>query len=423
ANYRIDRGVTEYHEWRLDRIVLPDGRFGVVCYFRDISEQVRVREALREADRRKDEFLATLAHELRNPLAPIRNGLQILRVARGNPQALELASGMMERQVGQLMRLIDDLLDVSRISHGKITLNKTRVELASVVYRSIETCRPVLDAMKHELTIVLPPPPVPIEADAVRLSQVLFNLLHNACKFTPQGGHIRLRVECDTRQSEQWVLISVRDDGIGIPAETLPRVFELFAQADRSLERSQGGLGIGLTLVRQLVELHQGTVEARSAGAGCGSEFIVHLPVGRDAAVSPPPEQRVSDVRRLPGVRNILIADDNRDSADSLAMLLASSGNVVRTAYDGQGAIDLAAADRPDIILLDIAMPKLNGYDTARQIRALPGGSSIVLIAMTGFGQQADRHRSKAVGFDGHLVKPVDYGAVMELLASVQARG
>ena len=379
----------------------------------DVTERVRQEEALKEAARHKDEFLATLAHELRNPLAPLRNGLQIMRLAAGDPEKLEQARAMMERQLGHMVRLIDDLLDLSRISRGKVELRREPVELAEVVRQAVETSRPALEEAGHELAVRLPSQPILVEADVTRLTQVFANLLNNAAKFTDPGGHIHLTVE---RQGAQGV-VRVRDDGVGIPAYQLPRVFDMFTQVNQSLERSQGGLGIGLSLVRGLVEMHGGSVEAHSEGHGRGSEFVVRLP-----AIHPAPEAQTpeSSEAARPSGRRVLVVDDNRDAAISLATLLELMGNETRTAYDGLEALEVGAAFRPDLILLDIGMPRLNGYDTARRVREQPWGKAVTLIALTGWGQEEDRRRSAEAGFDTHVVKPVEPAVLETLLADLQ---
>ncbi len=561
---RLDRGVTEIYEWQINRIPLPEGGYGVVCYFRDIAIQARARAAiaeskrrlqfvmesapqkiftakpngdvdyfnpqwseftglsfeqiqdwgwtqfihpddlaenirvwqrsidtgepflfehrfrradgeyrwhigralpmrdaegrtvmwigsdtdiheqrqtenrlrqlttdLAESDRRKDEFLAMLAHELRNPLAPIRNALQVMRLqqsgegrvasgekegASGDPLAtrhspLTTTFAMMERQIGQMVRLVDDLLDVSRISRGKIELRGGRIELASVVNHAVEAARPLLESGDHELTVTLPPQPIYLHGDPTRLAQVVGNLLSNACKFTDKGDRIWLTVEREDAQA----VIRVRDTGIGIAADQLPRIFDMFMQVDTSLERSVGGLGVGLTLVKNLVEMHGGAVEVHSAGVGQGSEFVVRLPV---LVETPKPEPTVSEPTPT-AARRILLVDDNRDSAESLAMLLTLAGNETHTAHDGLEAVEAAAAFRPDVVLLDIGLPKLNGYEACRRIREQPWGKTMVLVAVTGWGQEEDRRKSKDAGFDAHMVKPVDYAALMKLLASL----
>ena len=321
----------------------------------------------READRRKDEFLATLAHELRNPLAPISNATSVLKLAYDDREAFEQATETIERQLGQLVRLIDDLLDASRISQGKLELRRERVELAAIVRQAVETCRPIAECANHELTVSVPQQPIYLDADQVRLSQVVSNLLNNACKFAGNGGRISLTAG----RHEDDVVISVKDNGIGIPPDKLVSIFEMFSQLDQSLERSHGGLGIGLTLARRLVELHGGTIEARSDGIGQGSEFVVRLPAAIDQGPTP---ERLNGEVKLGGKRRILVVDDNRDSAASLAMLLKRTGNETFVAYDGEEAVEAAASQRPDVILLDIGLPKLNGFDACRRIRAVSVG-------------------------------------------------
>ncbi len=323
---------------------------------------------------------------------------------------------MMERQIGQMVRLVDDLLDVSRISRGKIELRKGRVELASVVNQAVEAARPLLESRDHELTVTLPPQPMYLNTDPTRLAQVVGNLLNNACKFTERSGRIWLAVE---REGEQ-VVIRVRDTGIGIAAGELTRIFEMFTQVDTSLERTQSGLGIGLTLVKNLVELHDGTVEAHSAGVGQGSEFVVRLPILVEKPEPPPPEPTVGEPTPTTA-RRILVVDDSRDSAESLAILLGLTGNKTHTAHDGLEAVEAAATFKPDVVLLDIGLPKMNGYEAARKIREQPWGKKMVLVALTGWGQDEDRQKAREAGFDGHMVKPVDRAALTKLLAELGA--
>ncbi len=393
----------------------PPGPVRVVVSHEDVTKRKKAEAALKEADRRKDEFLATLAHELRNPLAPLRNGLQIMRLAAGDRAIVEEARAMMERQLGQMVHLVDDLLDLSRISRGKITLRTERVELARVVQQAVETSRPLIDAGGHTLTIDAEPRPIFVQADTNRLAQVISNLLNNAAKYTERGGHITLRV--GRRGAE--AVVSVRDTGVGIPAHMLPKVFEIFTQVDQSLEKSQGGLGIGLSLVKGLIELHGGTVEAHSDGRGTGSEFVVRLPVA--LTLAGPREGEEADEAPAAAARRILVADDNRDSAASLAKLLRVMGNDTRTANDGLEALEVGAVFRPDVILLDIGMPRLNGYETARRIRQQPWGKNVVLVAQTGWGQDDDRRKSREAGFDLHMVKPVDPNELERLLAELRA--
>jgi len=382
-----------------------------------VLQHKRSEAILQETDRRKDEFLAILAHELRNPLAPLRNALQLIRVASNDAQVLEKAHGLMERQVQQMVRLIDDLMDISRITRGKIELRKERIELAAVIQDAVETSRPLIEAAGHELTVVYPPEPIFLDADPTRMAQVFANLLNNAAKYTQSGGRIRLTGE---RQGEE-VVVKVRDSGIGIPADMLPHVFEMFTQVDRSLERSQGGLGIGLSIVRGLIELHGGSVEAHSAGPGRGSEISVRLAVHPSTANVP--AAAVAGRPAAPPRRRILVVDDNRDSADSLALLLTLQGSEVRTAYDGLEAIEAAAAFQPDVVLSDIGMPRLNGYDAAQRIREQCRGRKVVLVAMTGWGQEEDKRRSTAAGYDVHLVKPVELAALERLLVALEVPG
>ena len=379
------------------------------------EEREQLVARLQEQDQRKNEFLATLAHELRNPLAPIRNGLQVMRLAPGDAVATERIRLMMERQLGQMVHLIDDLLDLSRISRGKIDLRKERIELAGVIAQAIETSRPSIDQAGHELCIELPASPIYVDADLTRLTQVFSNLLNNAAKFTKRGGQLRVAVQLMGLDA----VVSVTDNGIGIPTNMLPQVFEMFTQVEGNLERSQGGLGLGLSIVQRLVQMHGGSVEARSNGLGNGSEFVVRLPVA-SSLVGNQPAVKAAPVRSNARLR-ILVADDNLDSAESLAMLLTLEGNETRTAHDGLQVLDVAAAFRPDVILLDIGMPKLNGYEVCCRIRQQAWGKSVVVIALTGWGQEEDRRRSTEAGVDAHLVKPVDYATLEKLLTGVTA--
>lgn len=384
----------------------------------DVSEQKRaeaelreIAAALSEADHRKDEFLATLAHELRNPLAPLRNALQLMRLSN-DQEMQEHARDMMERQMTQMVRLVDDLMDVSRITRGKVELRKEHVPLSVVINSAVETSRPLIEQMGHQLDVRLPAHPLLIDADVTRMSQVFSNLLNNAAKYSEQGGQITVSVD----EQEAEIAVHVQDNGIGIPVDQLPRIFEMFAQVDRSLERSQGGLGIGLTLVRRLVEMHGGSVEAKSKGPGHGSEFTVHLPLATE------PSKRGTDGKSEQTTPKyslrILIVDDNRDGADSLALMLKIIGNSTHTGYDGEEGVQLAEKLRPDVILFDIGLPKLNGYEACRKIREQGWGHQPVIIAVTGWGQEEDRRRSLEAGFDHHLVKPVDPRALMLLLSN-----
>jgi signal transduction histidine kinase/ActR/RegA family two-component response regulator len=386
---------------------------------RDISERKRLIEQLRDQDRLKDDFLATLAHELRNPLAPIRTGVQLIRRAGHSPALLEKACPMMERQLEQMVRLIDDLLDVSRISRDKLELRKGWVELATVVQSAVETSRPLIEAASHTLTVSLPQEPILLDADAVRLAQAFSNLLNNAAKYTDRGGHISLTAESTGNGTPGEAVVRVRDTGVGIPADKLPHIFEMFVQADRS-ERAQGGLGIGLTLARRLIQLHGGTLSASSAGPGAGSEFTVRLPVVLVPA-SPSSGARGTGAGavRARARRRILVADDNRDSAEMLATSLELQGHDVATAHDGEHAVALVETFQPDVAFLDLGMPKVDGYSAARRIREEPWGRSVLLVAVTGWGQDDDKRRSRQAGFDAHLVKPVDLAEIETLLGGL----
>jgi PAS domain S-box-containing protein len=379
---------------------------------RDITERKRAEEALKEADRRKDEFLAMLAHELRNPLAPISNALHLMHLPGADPRP---AFAMIERQVEHMVRLVDDLLDVSRITRGQIELRRERVDLGAVVVRAVEGSRPLIEARRHALEMRLPDDPLLVDGDPVRLAQVVWNLLNNAAKYTPEGGRITLTVE----RAAGEAVVRVRDTGMGIPANMLVKVFDLFTQVDRTLDRAEGGLGIGLTLVRRLTEMHGGTVEVHSAGPGQGSEFVVRLPAAGGAPAEAPAGGAASPPGRPPRGQRVLLVDDNRDSADSLAMLLRLLGHDVRTAYEGRQALAVAGAYQPDLVLLDIGLPGLNGYEVARQLRATSGTRRPVLVALTGYGSDEDRRQAQAAGFDHHLIKPVDIDALQGLLASL----
>lgn len=419
AEFRVDRNATEYYEWQLHRIMLPDGRYGLVCYFRDISAQVAARQAIEEsrraledADRRKTEFLATLAHELRNPLAPVQNAVNILSLAGEDGALRERARETMDRQVSHMVRLVDDLMEVSRINRGKIDLQKRRTTVAEVVKSAIEASRPSIDAARHQLHVSVPEEPLLLDADAVRLAQVVSNLLNNAAKYTPERGQIWLSA---AREGAE-VVLSVRDDGSGIPTDMLSKVFELFMQADHNYNRAQGGLGIGLMLVKTLVVMHGGSVVAKSAGPGQGSEFIVRLPL-----VTAP----VSHVESRAAAysfaeRRVLVVDDNHDAAETLGVLLELLGAHASIANDGQAALEALARHRPSIVFLDIGMPGMDGYEVARRMRQDRNGKNVTLIALTGWGQDEDRRRSKQAGFDHHLVKPLDLAMLRELMPSLE---
>jgi signal transduction histidine kinase len=387
------------------------------CFF-DITERKRNEEQSREyvakladADRRKSEFLAMLAHELRNPLATIRAGLQVQRLTGTDPQTTSSVTELMERQVGHLVGLVEDLLDVNRISRGKIHLRRGKVELATVVHAAVETARSLIERMEQELILSVPPEPIWLNADPLRLTQVVGNLLNNASKFTANGGSIRLTVALQGEAAE----IRVRDNGVGIGADQLPLVFEMFKQFGTPTERAGTGLGIGLALVKSLVEMHGGTVAAHSAGVGLGSEFVVRLPVTHEAA-QPQPAAAPHESLTTTTARRVLLVDDNRDAVESLAMLLKLNGHDTHIAHDGLEAVAMAALLSPDIILLDIGLPKINGFEAARRIRKQSHGNRPVLVALTGWGQDADRQKSREAGFDAHVVKPVDPEVLANLL-------
>jgi len=392
---------------------------------RQVTERTKALEIsygkLREADRRKDEFLATLAHELRNPLAPVRNAIHVLRLNGFENPNSQWASELIDRQAQAMSRLIDDLMDISRINQGKIQLRIQRMQLADVLHDAIETTRPIIEEYKHHLEVSMPHECLWVDADPTRLAQAFMNLLNNAAKYTDPGGQIGLTV----RQENDGVAIVIRDSGIGIPVERLDGVFEMFSQIETALSRSRGGLGIGLSLTRRLVEMHKGSVVARSDGPGHGSEFEVWLPLASDAssAVSTDAESNSGHVAASPspGLR-ILVADDNRDAAESLTAVLQLHGHIVRSAYDGAAAVRAAVEFKPDVVLLDIGMPILNGYEVCRQLRSEALTAAATIIAITGWSQPVDRQASSDAGFDHHLVKPVDPVALATLIADVAAK-
>jgi PAS domain S-box-containing protein len=396
---RLDRGVTEYYEWQINRIVRPDGRYGVVCYFRDISVHVRARGALQFADRQKDEFLAMLAHELRNPLASIQNASALLAATTLHEPRAQFSVGVIKRQITQLTRLVDDLLDVSRITQGRIELKHEPLELASIVAQAVEVVEPLFREKRHRVSISSSYEPLHVLGDNARLVQSVGNVLTNSAKYTDAEGEIQIQSYSDGDHA----VLKITDNGLGIPPDLLPKIFDLFVQSERTLDRSQGGLGIGLSVVKRLVEMHGGEVIARSEGIGRGAIFEIRLPLierprAVTDAVSPPQIAR----------RKILIVDDNVDAADSLAMLLGIEGHDTQVAYDSATAVAAAGSFRPDIVLLDIGLPGMNGYEVARSMRSLPELGTVYLIALTGYGKSEDQQRTKAAGFDDHLVKPVD---------------
>jgi PAS domain S-box-containing protein len=415
AAERMEFYYEHYARW-MEIAASPIATGGVGVYFRDISDRKRAEAAqqemnalLQEAGRRKDEFLAVLAHELRNPLAPISSAVEIFRLQTPADPALQSARDLLERQVRHMVRLVDDLLDASRITSGKLELRRERVALAAVVEQALDTARP--HVLGHEFTVSLPAQPVWLDADPVRLAQVFSNLLNNACKYTPPGGRIRLEAEL----RGTTVTATVSDTGIGIAPGQLPSVFEMFSQAAPALERSRGGLGIGLSLARALVEMHGGRIEAASEGVGRGSSFTIELP----ACDAPPlPLHGARPGRRAVAARRVLVVDDNQDAAASLAMMLRLEGHAVEVAHDGQAALEAAQRFAPEVVLLDLGMPGMNGFEACRAMREQPGGAARRILALTGWNQEDDQRRSRAAGFDAHLVKPVDPQALRELLAS-----
>jgi signal transduction histidine kinase len=390
----------------------------------EVTERARVELALKEADRHKDEFLAMLAHELRNPLAPIRNAVELMHRRSIDDPQLVWSRDVIERQLAHLTRLVDDLLDVSRITRGKINLNKEVIEIGALVARTVETVQPLIEERGHSLSVQLPSGMLVVLGDPTRLSQALGNVLGNAAKYTERGGHITL----SATELESEVEIRVSDNGIGIPADLLPMIFNLFTQLDRTSGPTQSGLGIGLALVQRLIEMHGGSVTAQSDGPGRGSEFVIRLPLfirerleaGQSSNKPSALEQSMTNAEEAPRTqRRILVADDNNDALESLATLLQLSGHEVFTAANGAVALESAEQHRPEVALLDIGMPKLDGYEVARRIRAQPWGQRITLVALTGWGQDSDRRRSQEAGFDSHLVKPLDLDKLTELLATL----
>lgn len=387
---------------------------GCFAFNMNVTEHKRAATESRMADRRKNEFLATLAHELRNPLAPVRNALQVLRMKSPDIPEVQWAREVIDRQTFAMTRLIDDIMDVSRINQGKVKLNRERVELANVVKGAVETSRPLIEEMGHELKVTLSPGPVIVDGDLTRLAQIFVNLLDNAAKYTERGGHIGLTAQ----QQGSDVVVTISDSGIGIPADKLPAIFEMFSQVEEGLSRSQGGLGIGLCLVKRLVEMHGGSIEARSGGPAKGSEFVVRLPIVVDQTYTRKLSDGGDKAKPTSNLR-ILVVDDNRDGAETLAMLLKMMGNNVHISHDGEEAVAAAREFRPHVVLCDIGLPKLNGYEACRQIKERAWDEKMVLIAVTGWGQDGDRRQAEEAGFDHHIVKPLDPQALMKLLAAL----
>ena len=398
--------ITHAHESRPERT-------RAVAVIEDVTERKHAEEDLREADRRKDEFLATLAHELRNPLAPIRNSLHIFRMTGVQNPAVERVADMMERQVQHMVRMVDDLLEVSRISRGKIELRKERVELASILRNAVDTSLPLIESGKHRLSVDIPDDALMMDADPVRLAQVFANLLNNSAKYTPAGGDIAVRVNAGSGVAE----ICVKDNGEGIPPNMLNRVFNMFTQVETG-SRAQGGLGIGLTLAKTLVHLHGGTIEAKSEGKGKGCEFYVRLPLAKELPAVANPEMAQPSKAESLALRRVLVVDDNHDAADSLGMLLQFLGAEVHVVHDGRAALEAMKSFKPAVVLLDLGMPGMNGLEVARRMREDPEMRGITLVALTGWGQREDRRRTHEAGFDYHLVKPADVGVLQSILMS-----
>jgi CheY-like chemotaxis protein len=376
----------------------------------DVTEQKRVEQALAEANRRKDEFLSMLAHELRNPLAPIRNAVALMRLQSARSPEFTGVCELLDRNVLQLVRLVDDLLDVSRISHGKIRVERNQVDIRAVIEQAVEISKPLLDARSHRLTVHGMEAPVRVLGDLTRLTQVVANLLNNAAKYTDPGGQVAVYVD----RVDAEAVIRVRDTGIGLPADKLESVFEPFTQMEPTRERSEGGLGIGLTLARRLVELHGGRLSASSEGPGLGSEFTVRLPMASNAATPDPEAPAASQTPR-----RVLVADDNVDAAEKLARLVRGQGHEVRVAHNGPAALKAADSFQPELIVLDVGLPEMNGYEVARRLRRQPGLAAATLVAISTNGQCDDGSRCRDAGFDRHLVKPVDAEAIRLVLAHV----
>jgi signal transduction histidine kinase/ActR/RegA family two-component response regulator len=382
------------------------------------QERLHLVDQLREADRRKDEFLATLAHELRNPLAPLSNALQLWSFAKTSPDQLEELRAMMQRQIRQMTRLIDDLLDVSRISRGKISLRVERVELRRLLNAALESVQPLIAGNNQRLELALPDEPIFVRGDATRISQVIGNVLHNAAKYTPERGEIAVNMAREGATAR----ISIRDTGCGIPAELLSSIFEMFQQVDQTLDRAQGGLGIGLTLARRLIEMHGGSISAQSAGSGHGSEFVISLPIEQTDEIIEPERPSSFGAPRVQGPRRrVLVVDDLRESAVTLAQMLRALGHDVATAHDGYAALAQVSEQKPEVVFLDIAMPGMNGYEVARRIRALEALEPPVLIALTGYGQDEDRRRAREAGFDFHLTKPASVDQLVSLVSQARS--
>jgi len=421
TQHRVDIDAVESYDWKIKRITLPDGQFGVVCYFYDITERKHLELALEqtardlaEVDRRKSEFLATLAHELRNPLAPLRNGLELLSISDPDRATADQVRGMMKRQLDQMVRLIDDLMDLSRISRGTVDLRMERMDLRTALDQAVEACKQLIERQDHTLVVDIPDGPVMVEGDPMRLTQVFSNLLNNSAKYTDNGGSIAVRLDVQP----DGAVVTVEDNGIGIAPDQLGRVFDMFAQVERKNDRVQGGLGIGLNIVKHLVGMHGGRVTVASEGLGRGSAFAVTLPLAalQGAASTTEPLQPV----RMPNPIRILIVDDNEDAANMMAMLLSKYGHTVRVAHNGQEALEEGEVLVPNVVLMDLGMPVMDGYTACARMRETPWGASATLVALSGWGQVEDRTKSTLAGFDHHLVKPIAAADLHGIVAEVR---
>ena len=411
---RNDTEEVESYSWRIEHINLPDGSIGVVCYFFDITEQKKVEDVLREADRRKSEFLATLAHELRNPLAPLRNGLELLSMADHDRATWDQAHGMMKRQLDQMVRLIDELMDLSRISRGTVDLRLERVDLRTVLEQAVEACKPLIERQDHTLVVDMPEQPVMVEGDAMRLIQVFSNLLNNSAKYTDAGGSIAVRLD----QHPEGASITVEDTGIGIAPDQVRKVFDMFAQVERANDRVQGGLGIGLNIVKHLVGMHGGNIDVRSDGLGKGSSFTVHLPLSAEPMKKKTVAGSAASTAKTIAPQRILIVDDNVDAAAMMALLMGKMGHELRVANNGEEALAAGALLQPDVVLMDLGMPVMDGFAACRLMRKTPWGKNALIVALSGWGQDEDRVKSTQAGFDHHLVKPIGSAALVDLIVA-----
>ncbi len=413
---RGDTQAVEAYDWKIERILLPDGRDGVVCNFYDLSERERFAEELREQDRRKDEFLATLAHELRNPLAAISNALNWLALKLNIPSDARWGFDIVERQTRHLVRMVDDLLDLNRINTGKIELTPEWTALTEIADMAVESCGPLLTGRRHDFTVTLPPQPIECRCDKMRVAQILSNLLSNAAKYTDDGGRIEFAVTHD----DEGLTATVEDNGRGLDPDDYTEIFEMFSQVGRTQGPRQGGagLGVGLSLSKKLVELQGGSITVHSDGLGRGTRFRVFLPLPTRSLVAQQPTP-ARDAATAAAARRVLVVDDSSDTAESVGKLLEALGHAVQVEYDGDTAVTAAREFQPEVVLLDIGMPTMDGYQACRLMRQLPGGTDLVIVAVTGWGQEADRRRAQEAGFDHHLVKPLKLAALEKILADL----